>query len=157
MPQSYPNYVTGTPDGSATALASLGGDGARKLGGTISTFNSSGANRNVLDDGAGNMTIAGVITSQVSSPSGLTLPAPTSGAPVIQNPGPGARDFYQRISANASGSYIVTLGATSGGTVSLGTYSVTAGSDEMVTVHVPAGWWVGVNVTTVNYGVTHWF
>lgn len=62
MPQSYPNYVAGVPDGSSTALASIAGAGVRTLGGRVNTLTSAGASRNILDDGAGNATVAGTLT-----------------------------------------------------------------------------------------------
>jgi hypothetical protein len=52
-------------------ILSLGGAGLATLGGALTTLNSSGSTRNTLDDGSGNMTVAGDLTID-----GTVLPQP---------------------------------------------------------------------------------
>lgn len=107
MPQSYTNYVAGVPDGSSTGIASIGGAGVRTLGGTVATLTSAGAVRNVLDNGAGNMTVAGTLT--VTGAIGFTGNVAVTGNLSVTGTfsATGTATFAGQIAANAG----IVLGA----------------------------------------------
>lgn len=73
MAQTYTNYVSGKPDGYATAAASLCGKGIHTLGAQLNTVDSNGVTRNIIDDGSGNAVITGTL-----SVGGASFPLTTS-------------------------------------------------------------------------------
>ena len=104
-----------------------------------------------LDDGSGDATISGLVTGKgyaTSSPA-VTTPAITSGVAFVPNATEDS-SLCLTVDAAVAGSVEVTMGPSTGAEYSFGTQAMLAGSDDIITVPVPAGWKVVVTLTSTT-------
>ena len=125
-------------------------------GGALSTYNASGLQRNVLDDGSGNVTIAGTIATKGLTPATLT---PVSGT-AFQCSTTADAFLYAPVSATVAGTVKVE---TSPDNVTY--YTLDAGravgtvGDSPVTLYVRKGWYVRLTTVsgTLTYGTATYY
>ncbi len=130
------------------AVASLGGAGVRTLGGELASLDSAGADRNVLDDGSGNLTVGGNVSAGaevignnlLTYPTAVAQPAvPASGVALNSPVGVDAMVYITGGTVTAVAINGVATGLTSGG------FYVATGDSITLTYTVAPTWvWRGV-------------
>lgn len=142
-------------------IASIGGAGVGTLGGAVVTLDSAGAERVVVDDGAGNATVPGTLTvgGHLAPPwSAATPPDLVSGTALQNTTG---RTWFltcpvtlsPTTTAAASVAYGVGPTSSPGTTATLEAPAGVAVTYELVvTAVVPPGWWVLANAVNASLG-----